>query len=149
MKLLPTLTALGMIAFAQPAFAQLDPYTDYDISDSVASVTTVKIDSNMTDYYLEGLKGTWVQSNELAKELGHIEDYAIYSSALPASGEFNMILVVNFKSTADIAPSKAKYDEFMKEWGSKREKESRAVTKTYPDIRTITGEYMMHQITMK
>lgn len=149
MKLLPTLTAFGMIAFAQPAFAQLEAYTDYDISESVSSVTTVKIDSNMSDYYLEGLKGTWVQSNELAKELGHIEDYAIYSSALPASGEFNMILVVNFKSTADTAPSKAKYDEFMKEWGAKRQKESRAVTKTYPDIRTITGEYMMHQITMK
>lgn len=60
-----------------------------------------------------------------------------------------MILVVNFKSTADTGPSKAKYDEFMKEWGAKRQKESRAVTKTYPDIRTITGEYMMHQITMK
>lgn len=58
MKLLPTLTAFGMIAFAQPAFAQLEAYTDYDISDSVSSVTTVKIDSNMTDYYLEGLKGT-------------------------------------------------------------------------------------------
>ncbi|WP_409433091.1 hypothetical protein ACJ3XI_00940 [Litorimonas sp. RW-G-Af-16] len=149
MKILSTLTALGMIAFAQPAFAQLETYKDYDISDTVSSVTTVKVDANMGDYYLEGLKGTWVASNEVAKKLGHIEDYAIYASALPVSGEFNMILVVQYKNTADLAPSKAKYDAFMKEWGAQNVKKSREVTKTYPDIRTITGEYMMHEITMK
>lgn len=60
-----------------------------------------------------------------------------------------MILVVSFKTTADVGPSKAKYDAYMKEWGAKREKETRAVTKTYPDIRTITGEYLMHEITIK
>lgn len=149
MKLLSTLSALGLMALAQPAFAQLEVYKDYDVSDTVASVTTVKIDSNMGDYYLEGLRGTWVESNELAKKLGHIEDYAIYGSALPASGDFNMILVVNFKNIGDTGPSKARYDEFMKEWGSQRQKKSRAVSKTYPDVRTITGEYMMHQITIK
>ncbi|MGJ8560656.1 MAG: hypothetical protein ACSHX3_10505 [Litorimonas sp.] len=149
MKLLSTLTAIGMMAVAQPAFAQLEVYEDYDISDSVSVVTTVKVDANMGDYYLEGLRGTWVESSKIAKELGHIEDYAIYGSAFPNSGDFNMILVVSFKSTGDVGPSKAKYDAFMKEWGDKRQKESRAVTKTYPDIRTITGEYLMHEITVK
>jgi len=139
MKLLSTLTVLGLIAFAQPAFAQLEVYKDYDVSDTVSSVTTVKVDSNMGDYYLEGLRGTWVEANELAKKLGHIEDYAIYGSAL----------VVNYKNIGDTGPSKAKYDAFMKEWGSQREKKTRAVSKTYPDVRTITGEYLMHQITMK
>lgn len=149
MKLLSTFTALGLIAFAQPAFAQLEVYKDYDVSDTVSSVTTVKVDSNMGDYYLEGLRGTWIESNELAKKLGHIEDYAIYGSATPNNGEFNMILVVNYKNMGDTGPSKAKYDAFMKEWGSQREKKTRAVSKTYPDIRTITGEYLMHKITVK
>lgn len=149
MKILSTLSALGLVAFAQPAFAQLEIYKDYDISDTVSSVTTVKVDSNMGDYYLEGLRGTWVEANELAKKLGHIEDYAIYGSATPNNGEFNMVLVVNYKNIGDTGPSKAKYDAFMKEWGSQREKKTRAVSKTYPDVRTITGEYLMHQITMK
>jgi len=149
MKALSTFAAFGIIAFAQPSLAQLSVYQDYDVSDEVSIVTTVKVDSNMGDYYLEGLKGGWVESNELAKKLGHIEDYAIYGSAFPNSGEFNMILVVSFKSTADVGPSKAKYDAFMKEWGSEREKEGRAIAKTYPGIRTITGEYLMHQITVK
>jgi len=149
MKKLAALTAVGFLAFAHPAFAQLSLYDDYNISDSVSSITTVKVDSNMGDYYLEGLRDTWIASNEVAKELGHIEDYAIYVSALPNSGEFNMVLVTNFKSTADFGPSKAKYDAFMKEWGTQNEKKTRAISKTYPDVRTITGEYLMHQITVK
>lgn len=149
MKILSTLGAIGAMALAQPAFAQLKIYDDYDVSDAVSIVTTVKVDSNMGDYYLEGLKSTWVASNEVAKELGHIEDYAIYASAMPNGGDFNMVLVVNFSSTDDIAPSKARYKAFMNEWGAQREKETRATSKTYPDIRTITGEYLMHQITIK
>lgn len=149
MKLLSTFTALGLMAFAQPAFAQLEIYKDYDVSDSVSLITTVKVDANMGDYYLEGLKGTWIESNEVAKELGHIESYAIYGSAFPQSGDFNMVLLVNFKSMGDVGPSKAKYEAFMKEWGTQNEKKSRAVSKTYPDIRTLTGEYVLHEITMK
>lgn len=34
------------------------------------------------------------------------------------SGEFNMMLVVKFKSTSDMAPNKAKYEAFMKECGA-------------------------------
>lgn len=149
MRLLSTLATIGTLAFAQPAFAQLEVYKDYTVSDAVSSVTTVKVDSNMSDYYLEGLKETWVASSEVAKSLGHIEDYAIYQSAMPNGGEFNMILVVNFGSMADLGPSKSKYDAFMREWGNKNEESTRAITKTYPDIRTITGEYLMHEITVK
>ncbi len=149
MKTITSLMALATIAFAQPAFAQLEVYKDYEVSEAVSSVTTVKVDANMGDYYLEGLRGTWVEANEIAKRLGHIEDYAIYGSALPTSGEFNMVLVVRFKSIGDTGPSRAKYDAFMKEWGSSRQKKTRETVKGYPDIREITGEYMLHEITFK
>ena len=33
-------------------------------------------------------------------------------------GEFNMMLVVKFKNTADMASNKAKYQAFMKEHGA-------------------------------
>jgi hypothetical protein len=147
MKLAATFTLIGTMMLAQPAFAQLEAYTDYDVSEATSIVTTVKVDSNMIDYYLEGLKTAWAPSNEVAKELGQIEGYNIYVSQLPNSGDFNVVLVVNFKNTADIGPSKARYDAFMAEWGSKRQKESRAIAKTYPDIRTITGSYLMNEVT--
>lgn len=72
LRLLVTLLAL---MFSTSAFAQLKPYQDYDISDNVWSVTTVKVNSNMVDHYLEGIRKSWVSSQEAAKKLGHIEDY--------------------------------------------------------------------------
>ena len=149
MKSFLTFAAIGASAFAQPAFAQLEAYEDYDISEATSIVTTVKVDSNMIDYYLEGLKTAWAPSNDVAKELGHIEDYGMYVSQLPNSGEFNVVLIVNFKNTGDIGPSKARYQAFMNEWGKKRQNESRAIAKTYPDIRTITGSYLMNEVTFK
>jgi hypothetical protein len=58
-------------------------------------------------------------------------------------------LVVNFGSTADLAPSKARYDAFMASWGKANEKQTRETVKTYPGIRTITGEYLMNEVTFK
>src|SRR6202171_4140436 len=69
------------------AFADLESWKDYTVSDAVWSVTTVKVHSNMGDAYLEGLKQTWVASNEVAKKLGQIEDYKIYRSDLLRSEE--------------------------------------------------------------
>ncbi|MDQ7018242.1 MAG: hypothetical protein Q9M33_03660 [Robiginitomaculum sp.] len=149
MKFISALACIGTLALAQPAFAQLEVYKDYDISVATSIVTTVKVDSNMLDYYLEGLRSTWIPGNKIAKELGHIEGYSIHASALPNSGSFNLVLVVDFKNTGDTGPSKAKYKAFMAKWGEEREKKSRATVKTYPDIRKITGEYLMHEITIK
>ena len=106
MKIVATLTLLGTMMLAQPAFAQLEAYTDYNVSEATSIVTTVKVDSNMIDYYLEGLKTSWAPSNDVAMELGHIEGYNMYVSSLPESGNFNVVLVVNFKNTGDIGPSK-------------------------------------------
>lgn len=131
------------------AFAQLEPFTDYSISDEVWSITTVKIDPNMSDYYLEGIRNTWAAANDVAKELGHIEDYSIYGSDLPQSGHFNLLLIVKYKSTADLAPSKAKYDAFMKAWGEANEKMTRKTSKNYPSMRELTGQYQMRKLEFK
>lgn len=143
------LAGLILALGASSASAQLDPWKDYDISDAVWSVTTVKVDANMGDDYLEGLKATWVASNEVAKELGQIESYSIFRSDLPQSGHFNLLLIVKFKNTADLAPNKADYEAFMEKWGEEREKQTREIVKDYPSMRDITGEYLMREITIK
>jgi hypothetical protein len=149
MKIRASLTLLAALCLAQPAFAQLKPHTDYDFSASVSSVTTVKVHANMIDYYLEGIRATWVSSNEAAKKLGHIQDYGVYVSELPNSGNFNVVLTVTYKSGADLEPSKERYEAFMKEWGTANEKMSEEKVKAYPDIRDITGEYRLRKITFK
>lgn len=149
MKLRQLLTGFCLLSVASVAMADLDPWTDFDISEGVSNVTTVKVDSNMIDKYLEGLRDTWAVANDVAKELGQIEDYAIHVSELPNGGNFNVVLIVEFKDSAALQPNKADYDAFMKEWGEENEEKTDKIVLTYPDIRNITGEYYMRKITFK
>ena len=144
-----TLFALVLTAVGTPALAELRIFEDYDIGEEVFSMSTIKVDANMGDVYLAGLKETWVKSNDIAKELGHIKDYAIYTSELPASGEFNLVLLVSYENSAALEPNKKRYDAFMKRWGEKREKEAKAISAEYPEVREIVGEYRLREIKMK
>ncbi len=149
MRISQLFSGLVLVCFAAIASADLEPWTDYEVSEAVSNVTTIKVDSNMIDKYLEGLRDTWVPANEVAKELGQIEDYGIYVSQLPNGGDFNVILVVEFASSAEMQPDKDQYDAFMKAWGEENQKKSDKIVLTYPDIRTITGEYLIREVTMK
>ena len=75
-----TVMAMGLAMFASPASAQLQPWEDYEASDSVWIVTHVDLDPGTLGIYLEGLKSTWIAANKVAKELGQIKDFAIYSN---------------------------------------------------------------------
>ena len=87
------IAVLSCLFISGIAMADLDPWKDYEVSDAVWSVTTVKVDSNMGNAYLEGLRETWVPGNKISKELGQIEDWWIYRSDLESSGDFNLLLV--------------------------------------------------------
>ncbi|HVC01429.1 MAG TPA: hypothetical protein VND80_04405 [Steroidobacteraceae bacterium] len=140
---------LASVFAATAARADLHQYKDYTVSHAVWSITTVKVHANMRNAYLAGLKKTWVASMEVAKKLGQVENYHIYVSDLPQSGNFNMMLVAKFKDDAQLAPNKARYEAFMKAWGSERNKETNEIAqKDYPAMRKITGEYRMRALTM-
>lgn len=149
MKIRQLFAVVVLMGFASATWADLEPWTDYDISEGVTNVTTVKVDSNMIDKYLEGLSKTWAPANDVAKELGQIEGYWIHVSQLPNGGDFNVVLGVDFKDSASLQPNKKDYDAFMKKWGEENQKRSDELVLTYPDIREITGEYMMREVTFK
>lgn len=150
MQLKVMIFSVAMALGSTAALADLVPWKDYTVSDAVWSVTTIKVYANMEDAYLEGLKKTWVESSAIAKKLGHIEDYHIYRSDLPESGTFNLLLVVKFKNNDMLAPNKARYDAFMKEWGEERNKKTKDTAQhDYPKVRDITGEYYMREITLQ
>jgi hypothetical protein len=75
--------------------------------------------------------------------------YNIYVSELPNSGDFNVILVTTSENAAALQPSKERYDAFMQKWSEESQKKSDEVVKTYPNIRTITGEYLVREVTFK
>jgi hypothetical protein len=149
MKLHQLLMGIVLYSVASLAVADFEPWTDYELSEGVTNVTTVKVDSNMIDNYLEGLSQSWAPANEIAKELGHIEGYWIHVSQLPNSGDFNVVLGIDFKDSAALQPDKAKYDAFMKKWGEANQARSDELVQMYPDIREIVGEYNMRSVKFK
>lgn len=149
MKLRHLFVGIVFAMSASVASADLDPWTDYEIGSQLSNVTTVKVKSNMIDKYLEGLRDTWAPANETAIKLGQIESYSIYVSDLANSGDFNVVLVVRMKDASAMQPTKARYDAFMKAWGEENQKKTDEIVPTYPDIRTITGEYLLREITFK
>jgi hypothetical protein len=150
MRIKLIVAGLAAMFLASLAFADLEPWKDYEVSDSVYLVTAVQVDANMGDAYLEGIKQTWAASNEVAKELGQIVDYRIFRSDLPQSGDFNLLLVIEFANSADLAPNKERYDAFIEAWGqANADASTDYAQKNYPGIRKITGDYMMREITLK
>ena len=148
MRILIAAATLAAATLAAPAAGQLQPYRDYTVSDSVSSVTTVKVDANRIEDYLEGIRATWVASNEAARQLGHLQSYSVFVSDLPSSGDFNVVLVVRFANTSDLAPNRARYEAFMEAWGRRNQEATRRTTTTvYPNIREITGEYLLREVT--
>lgn len=149
MRMKCVITALILSLFATPAVAQLDPFTDYDVSDELWNITFIRVDPNMDDDYLEGIRDTWVAANKVAMELGQIEDFAIYRSQLPQSGDVNLFLVIKYANSDQLDPNKEEYDKFMKAWGDANEEKTREITKNYPAMREITGEYLVRKLEMK
>lgn len=149
-KLSMAFVTLALACSAGAARADLEMYKDYTVSDSVWSITTIKVDANMDDAYLEGIKKTWIASSQVQKDLGQIEDFKVFRSDMPASGDFNLMLVIKYKNDEMLAPNKARYEAFMAKWGAERQKETQDIAqKNYPGMRKITGEYQMREITLK
>ena len=147
---LAAITTLGLAAFATPASAQLQPWEDFEPSDSVWVITHVDLDPGTFGIYLEGLKSTWIAANEVAKELGQIEDYAIYANQYPSGDDFDLILMVKMASTDDIAPNRERYDEFLEAYGkAKIDQANETVLELYNKIRRIQGTHLLRKIEVK
>lgn len=145
-----SLFLLAALGIAAPAAAQLNVWEDYEISDAVWSLTTINLEPGTQDIYLEGLKSTWVAANEVAKSLGHIEDYSIYANQTGAGDAFDLLLVIKFPSTEMMGPSRERYNAMMEAWGeANMDSSNETVRDLYNEIREIMGEYMVREITLK
>ncbi len=145
-----TVIAALIVAVTAVAVADLKPWKDYTPSESVWVVTTVKVDANMGDAYLEGLARTWIPSMKAQKELGHIEAWKIMRSDLPLSGDFNLLLMFKYKNAEMAGPSEARFMALEKKMGEdKLDAATEHAQKNYPAMRKLTGSYMMREINVK
>jgi hypothetical protein len=57
-----------------------------------------------------------------------------------------LLLVVKFKNNDPLAPNKACYEAFRKEWGAERNMKTTDIAQhEYPAMRDITDEYAMRE----
>lgn len=141
--------AAGTLALSAPASAQLNVWEDYTPQETVVELTYVKVDEGQLDYYLEGLRSTWVKANEVAKGMGQITDYGIYVVPF-GSNEVNLVLRINYPNMESLDPDKAEYDKFMEAWGnSNMESSNQTVRELYNKIRKIKGTYILRELKMK
>lgn len=142
--------AVGLATLSAPASAQLQPWADYEASDSVWIVTHVDLDPGTFGIYLEGLKSTWIAGNEVAKELGQIKDYAIYANQFGGADDFDLVLVVELESTDDIAPNRERYEAFLEAYGQANiDQGNETVLELYNKIRRIQGNFLLRKIEVK
>lgn len=135
----------------QIGFAQLEPYKDFDTSDEVTFISTIKVSENMIPYYLEGLQKTWVPAAKYQKEKGYIKDFKVFVSDLAESGDFNVITWLTFENDVAARGSEKIYDDITKYMNSLMAKEERdkVVTQSYPNMRDIVGQYRIRSVTFK
>ena len=141
--------ATAALTLSMPASAQLKVWEDYTPQKTVVELTYVKVDEGQLDFYLEGLKSTWVKANEAAKSIGQITDYGIYF--VPYGGnEVNLVLRVNYPDMASLDPDKAEYDKFLDAWGeSNMDNANQTVRELYNKIRKIKGTYVLRELKLK
>ena len=143
-----TLVASSALAMATPAAAQLRVWEDYTPDKEVVELTYVKVDEGQLDTYLEGLKETWVKSNEIGKSLGQISSYGIYTVPYGAN-EVNLVLRITYPNMTVLNADKERFDAFMAAWGRENmESSNRTVIDLYNKIRKIKGTYLLREIEM-
>lgn len=148
MKTLFTLVLACVFTFC---YAQLDPWSDFETSEEVNVVNTTKVSENMIPYYLEGLTKTWLPATKFRKEKGYVKDFKVFVSDLPNSGDFNVITWITFANDAAVRGSKKQFDEitaYMNTLSSENDREE-VVTKSYPSMRQIVGQYRLRAIDFK
>ncbi len=147
-KSLSIATATAALALSVPASAQLEVWEDYTPQEQVVELTYVKVEQGQLDFYLEGLKSTWVKANEAAMEIGQISSYGIYTVPF-GSNEVNLVLRITYPNMASLDPDKAEYDKFMDAWGqSNMESSNQTVRDLYNKIREIKGTYILRELKM-
>ena len=140
---------LATTMVASPASAEFREYENYEFSDQVVELTTVRVDPGQFETYLEGLNSTWVASNKVAKDLGYITDFGIYTNMAPSSGDFHLLLVIEFPGE-NLQPSKERYDAFMAAWGEANlDQSNETVLNLYNQIREIQGVYLTREVIIK
>jgi hypothetical protein len=133
-----------MLTISTTLFAQERTYT----TGSVWTVGFIKVGANMNVDYLNSLKNTWKATHDEAVKQGLIVSYKILSGGASNPEDWDIMLMTEFKSMADMEGKEEKWDAISKkivggEEAAKKLNESRV------SMRTIYGNKILREVVYK
>ena len=143
--LIAAAVAAVMTAWAGLCSAQSDaPYTE----GTVWQVTMVHTKPGMSDDYLKGLAKFLKASMEAEKKEGLVMSYRILMGEASAPGDYDILLMVEFKNMAALDGLRAKTDPIAQKIVGSEDQQRQLATQR-AELREIMGSKLMREITLK
>jgi hypothetical protein len=143
-KVITVITLAVMLVISTTAFAQDRNFKD----GSVWQVGLIKSSANMSEDYLISLKSSWVAVHEEALKQGLILSYKVLSGAAANPGDWDIMLMTEYKNMASTEGLNDKWDAIEKKvLGS--EEAMKKLNETRVNMRTIYGGKLLREIVYK
>jgi hypothetical protein len=126
------------------AYAQDKAFKD----GTVWSVSLIKSTSNMGEQYLTNLKTTWVAVHDEAVKQGLILSYKVLSGSSSNPGDWDIMLLVEYKNLASMEGQDDKWDAIFKKVVGNEDAQKK-LAESRVSMRTIYGEKLMREVSYK
>lgn len=138
------LFAILFFALSNLTMAQDKPYKE----GTVWQLSFIKTKANMGDEYLKSLATTWKKVNEEAVKQGLILSYKVLSGGSSNPGDWDILLMAEFKNLASMEGSDEKWEAIFKSVVG-GEQQQQTLNQKRMDIREIYGDKLMREIVFK
>ncbi|MDB5228321.1 MAG: hypothetical protein JWN78_2514 [Bacteroidota bacterium] len=124
--------------------AQDKPFKD----GTVWQLSFIKSKPNMGEEYLKGLSATWKKVHDEAIKQGLLVSYKILSGEASNPGDWDILLMEEFKNMAAMEGQDAKWDAIMTSVVGNQDQQ-KALSMKRVEIRDIYGGKMMRELVYK
>ena len=132
------------ITFVTTSYGQDKPYKD----GSVWSVGMIKTSAKMTKEYLKQMKTTWIAVHDEAIKQGLILSYKVLSGNAANPEDWDILLLVEYKSMASLEGQDAKWDDIYKKVVGNEDAQKK-LNDTRLTMRTVYGGKLLREIVYK
>lgn len=140
-----TLLATAVLVVGISAYAQVNrPYHN----GAVWNISFIRIKPGMDAAYLNYLAGQWKAEQEAQKKDGNILSYKVLSVEGHTSGEFNLMLMTEYKSLASMEANEDKADAVAQRVVGNDEKQMQGY-KERLEIREVMGDRLAREIILE
>jgi hypothetical protein len=139
------LVASLLLAGSLSVYAQVKrPYRN----GSVWTMAFIRMKPGMETAYLNYLAGTWKANQEAAKKEGLILSYKVLTSEGHTPGDFNIVLMTEFKDLATMEANEDKADALAQKMVGDDQKQMQGY-KERLEIREIVGDRLAREIVLE